>query len=215
MLYITVMLSGIIMIGCGSSQQMVPLQTHLNLSDSLTQEINALKSQNSALKNRVSTLELGEQQQATRISDLQAMVTSLKEELAKIPPPRTKPAFADANAKYQYALQLFRERNYSESASTLQSLLDAGVAPPMEDNCHYWLGECAFGSKNYSNAIVHFQKVFAFEISEKKDESQIMIARSYGAMGNRVQAKIEYQKLIDTYPASPYLQRAKEQMTRY
>jgi TolA-binding protein len=201
--------------GCGSSEQMVSLKTHQSLVDSLNGEINSLNNQTTALRNQVSTLEREKSMQSERITDLETMVSSLKEELTTLAPPVTKTGNLSGRESYLRALQLFNEKKYAEAAGIFQSLLDKGAPPSLDDNCHYWLGECAYGSKQYAEAITHFQKALTYEISEKKDESQIMTARSYAAMSDKEKAKAEYQKLIDTYPASPYLQRAKEQMGRY
>ena len=91
-------------------------------------------------------------------------------------------------------------------------MLDAGAPAGLEDNCHYWLGECSYATKNFSNALEHFQHVFTYKVSEKKDDAQIMIANCYWRMGNKAKAKEEYQKFIDKYPASPYVNRAKERL---
>jgi TolA-binding protein len=200
--------------GCGSSEQMVSLKTHQSLVDSLNGEINSLNNQTTALRNQISTLEREKSMQSERITDLETMVSSLKEELTTLAPPVTKTGNLSGRETYLRALQLFNEKKYAEAAGIFQSLLDKGAPPMLDDNCHYWLGECAYGQRQYDEAITHFQKTLTYAISEKKDESQIMTARSYVGLGNKEKAKAEYQKLLDMYPASPYIQRAREQMSR-
>lgn len=200
--------------GCASSEQTVPYRTHLSVTDSLQREISGLKSQNGALGSRAAKLEEEKRLQLTTIAELESTITFLKNQLVKAPPPPAEGA-ADPEMEYQRALDLFRDRRYAEAGAAFRSLLDGGIGHKLQDNCRYWIGECLFGSKEYAAAIGEFQQVLAYERSEKKDESQMMIARSYAAMGSRAQAKTEYQKLIKTFPASPYLQRAKDQMSRY
>ena len=60
----------------------------------------------------------------------------------------------------------------------------------------------------YKTAIQQFQEVLKFKISEKKDDSQFMIAQTYDRMGNHEQAQVEYKKFVELYPNSEYLQRA-------
>lgn len=199
------------LIGCASSDQMIPLQTHQSVTDSLQREIGSAKSQNSTLSARLAKLEEERRRQMTTIAELESTVTFLKSQIAKAPPAAV---VTDPAPSYQRALEMFRSRNYGEAAAAFQSLLDGGVESKLQDNCLYWIGECYFGLREYAKAIGYFQQILMFEKSEKKDESQLMIARSCAAMGNPAQAEIEYRRLIDTYPASPYLQRAKEQMAK-
>ena len=206
---IAAMTAAAALIGCASSDQTIPLQTHQSVTDSLQSEIGSVQSHNGTLIARLAKLEEERRQQMTTVAELESTVTFLKRQIAKVPPAVTNPA-----PSYQHALEMFRSKNYPESAAAFQSLLDGGGESKLQDNCLYWIGECSFGLREYGKAIGYFQQVLAFEKSEKKDESQLMIARSCAAMGNPAQAEIEYRKLIDTYPASPYLQRAKEQMAK-
>lgn len=202
-----------VLAGCGSSGQTVPLERHAVVTDSLQRESTAVKMQNGSLNARILTLENEKRLHLTRIADLESTVTFLKSQIAKAP--AAVPPAVDPGVGYQHALELFRGKQYAEAAQAFESLLAGGVDQKLRDNCRYWLGECLFGSKQYNKAIEHFRQVLEFEKSEKKDESQMMVARSYAAMGNGAQAKTEYQKLIDTFPASPYRKRAEAQMTRF
>ena len=60
-----------------------------------------------------------------------------------------------------------------------------------------------------SPRLARFDEVLDFEWSNKKDDSQIMIARCFSRMGETARSKAEYQKLLDTYPASPYVDLAR------
>ena len=199
-----------ILAGCGSSAQTVPLDRHTAVTDSLQREITAAKSLGLTLRDRVGKLEQERTAQAMAVADCESTVTFLKSRLAQAPPPA--PA-VESGALYPHALALFRSKVYAEAERIFQSVLAGGGDPSLRDNCMYWIGECKFALKEYDGAIGYFQKVLPFEKSEKKDESQLMIARSYAKMGKKEQAKIEYQKLIDGFPASPFLEQAKVQMT--
>jgi TolA-binding protein len=209
-----------VLIGCGSSAKTVPLLTHLTVTDSLRKEIANAKTQNGTLSSKVARLEEEKKLQQAKIAELDSTIAFLKTQIGRAPavvPAPTKAVAVpkeDLSPSYLSALDLFRAKSYTEAAAMFQSLLDNGVEPKLEDNCRYWIGECLFGSKQYEKAIEQFRKLASFEKSEKKDESQLMIARSYAKLGKTEQAKTEYQKLIDTFPASPYLAQAKEQMAK-
>ena len=159
----------------------------------------------------VNKLERDNQASLARATEAEAQMNDLKTRQAA-PPPK-QPA-ANATGSYQQGLQLFHARKYTDAASMFQSVLDAGSPADLLDNAHYWLGECAYATKNYQDAIGHFNEVFTFKISEKKDDAQMMIANSYLAMGNKARAKAEYQKHVDKYPASSYVARAKEKLAK-
>ncbi|MBI4810668.1 MAG: tetratricopeptide repeat protein, partial [Ignavibacteriales bacterium] len=148
-----------------------------------------------------------------RAAELETQLSELKEKQMPAPPP-TKPIIADYRAAYDEALKLFRSRNYKDASAIFLSLLEQEIPVVRQDNCYYWLGECAFGEKKFNDAINYFQKVFTFKISEKKDESQIMIANSYLAMGDKVKAIAEYEKLLKKFPASPFVKRVKEKLVK-
>ena len=93
-----------------------------------------------------------------------------------------------------------------------EALLKGGVRDDLADNCHYWIGECLYGMGKYSDAIHHFETALDFAGSEKKDDSMLMVANCHAAMGNIPAAKEWYNRMITSYPASPYLKRAQEKL---
>ena len=210
----------LMLVGCSSSEQIEQTQTRSvepSATEMMQKEMTGLKTENAALKDQVSKLEQDNRTATAHAAELETQLAELKDRLiATPPPPPPKAMISDAHSAYDHGLQLFRSRNYTEAASTFQGILDGGalMVTELEDNCHYWLGECSFGAKKYSDAIEHFQKVFSFTKSEKKDDAQIMIANSYFALGNKTKAKVEYQKLLDKYPASPYVKKARGRLSQ-
>lgn len=207
-----ILLFGLIFfVGCGTTEELEQEEMPPpppSATEILQKELNELKTENSVLKKQITTLEQENRNIVARSADLETQLADCNDKLraAETPPIR------DPQVTYQQALLLFNSRQYEQAAMLLQQLLEAGVPERLEDNCHYWLGECAYGSKRYREAIDHFRKVFSFRISEKKDESQIMIANSYYAMGNKIKAKEEYEILLQKFPASPYARRVKEKL---
>ncbi|MDI6766847.1 MAG: tetratricopeptide repeat protein [Bacteroidota bacterium] len=201
--------------GCGSSEEIEKESTspQPGATEAMQKELSDLKIEHEALKKQVVQVEQEKRNATARAAELETQIAELKE---KISTPRlpAKPAITDARESYKSALRLFHDRKYSEASTTFQSLLESDIPIELQDNCYYWLGECNFGLKNYVEAIKQFEKVFSFKISEKKDESQVMIANSYLAMGNKVKAKEEYEVLLKKFPASPYVKKVKEKLPK-
>ena len=93
--------------------------------------------------------------------------------------------------------------------SAFDQLLMSGENNSLTDNCQYWKGECYYGLGNYGQAIMEFQKVFAFPNSNKYDDAQLKLGLCYMQMNNYDQAKMEFDKLLKEYPSSEYANRAR------
>lgn len=217
-LFSSLFMAGLVFAGCSASDEPThektqpPAPPQPSATEMMTKEMTTLKTQNDSLQQEITKVEQNNRLTTARAAELETQVAELKEKLTAPPPKVTKPAIGNTLNYYEQALQIFRARKYQEAATMLQGILDAGTPPGLEDNCHYWLGECSYAVKNYNDALEHFQHVFTYNVSEKKDDAQIMIANCYLGLGNKAKAKAEYQKLIDKYPASPYAKRAKERL---
>jgi TolA-binding protein len=211
--------AAIILAGCHGAEETTentapPAPT---VTDLMQKELAATKASNDSLKLQLMKLEEANRAAVARAAELEAKMAHEKAAAEMPPPPppprsETQPLISNLRDGYASALRLFRSANYAESMAMFQAVLDAGAPVEMQDNCYYWMGECAYGEKNYTAAIEYFQKIFTFAKSEKKDESQIMIANSYLAMGNKAKAKAEYERLVTKFPASPYVKKAKARL---
>ncbi len=187
----------------------------------LQQEIDALKTENIDLKKKYETSEQLNKNQSAKISDLEAALAAKNTKMIAAEPAPVKMSAkkstpgtsTNANVQaYESAVGLAKERKFNDAIKQLQSLLDGNVRDDYADNCHYWIGESYFQMKQYKNAIEHFKMVANYKFSEKKDDAQLMVAQSYEKIGNASQAKTEYQKLVDEYPTSEYVKRAKSKL---
>jgi TolA-binding protein len=208
----------IVVAGCRGSEETTENATPPapTVTDLLTRELAAAKASNDSLKLRLMKVEEANRAAAARAAQLEAERATVPPPPSQPPPPppprETQPVISNLRDGYARALNLFRSANYTEGRAMFQAVLDAGAPVEMQDNCYYWMGECAYGEKKYDEAIELFRKIFTFAKSEKKDESQIMIANSYLAMGNKPKAKAEYERLVTKFPASPYVKKAKARL---
>jgi len=188
-------------------------------------EMAATKANNDSLKAQLARLEEANRAASARAAELEARIAQEKAAAEMPPTPRppvretqpvtlreTPPVISNLRDGYASALDLFRSAHYAEAGKMFQAVLDGGAPLEMEDNCYYWMGECAYGEKNYASAIEYFSKIFTYAKSEKKDESQIMIANAYLAMGDKVNAKAEFERFVAKFPASPYVKKAKARL---
>ena len=60
------------------------------------------------------------------------------------------------------------------------------------------------------NFIIEFEKVFTFPGTDKDDDAQLKLGHAYLSMDNRDKSIEEYQRLLDYFPGSEFLEIAQE-----
>ena len=189
----------------------------------LQQQIEEIKTENVQLQQKLEASDQKNKDLMAKVSDLEAAQIAAQEKASKPSAPSSSSrqmsmkispgaSSSDMIQHYEGSVALAKERKFKEAITEFQSLLEAGIKSDYADNCHYWIGLCYYGMHEYKTAIGHFQDVLKFRVSEKKDDSQFMIAQSYERMGNSQQAQAEYRKFVEMYPNSEYLKRAQAKL---
>ena len=123
-------------------------------------------------------------------------------------------ASGDYEAEYARALELFKNRQYRDAIQVFEALLAQDTRHPLADNAQYWIGECYFAIRDYRAAIVAFEKVFTFKQSNKNDYAQYKLGLCYYNLGDKNRARVEFQHLIDNYPKSPLVEKARQYLMK-
>jgi TolA-binding protein len=200
--------------GCGSGEETTEeweTTPVVSMTARLEYRIDSLMNENRRLKQQIDALATENRSLTARAAELEM---KLDEAMAAPPPPPAPEPITNMNSAYQSALSQYRQRDFAGAKERFEALLASGISDNLADNCHYWIGECSYGMGRYSEAIQHFEMVRGYRHSEKKDAAQLMIGNSYSAMGNKSAARDAYNKLISSYPASPYVKRAEEKLAR-
>ncbi len=121
----------------------------------------------------------------------------------------------DFTSRYNQALGLFRQAKYQQAINEFQNLLEAGIPEDLVDNCEYWIGECHYGSKKYSDAIDAMQKVINRAGSNKKDAAYFILGQSYERLGDRNKAREAFQLLEKEFPDSEFTKRARQKLKAF
>lgn len=115
---------------------------------------------------------------------------------------------------YDEGLALFHQYRYKEALSVFEDLLARDTNNKYSDNAQYWIGECYYAMGRYREAIMAFEKVFTFRYSNKNDYAQFKIGQSYFKLGEKQRAQQEFQQLLDNYPESELISRAREYLAQ-
>lgn len=195
-------------------------------TDDSQKQMDALKMDNTDLRQKNLKLEDDSQKLTSRLNDSEAKYASEKERadsldaalrIAMTAQPMTEMKRTEESAvrteipmaEYESALGAFKSKKYSDAAAAFQKMLDDNVPTDIADNCHYWIGESKYASRKYKDALSEFNEVLSFKRSEKKGDAQFMIAQCYERMGDKVKAKEAFEKVVKDYPMSVNVKKAK------
>ena len=111
---------------------------------------------------------------------------------------------------YIESLAFYQNAEWEKSLEGFQYLLSSGNVNIFLDNCQYWLGEIYFKMKKYHKSIDEFNKIFLYLDSNKRDDSLYRLANCYMLLEDEVRANEALVNLIDNYPNSEYVKKAKK-----
>ena len=200
--------------GCGASEESTDeWETTPTVSPvaQLEYRVDSLTNLNRRLKEQLDAVSGENRNLTARNAELE---TRLNETAAT---PRTATPMTpsvDVSSGYSGALAQFRRRDFAGAIDQFEALLKGGIREDLAGNCHYWIGESYYGMRKYNDAIRHFETVFDYKRSGKKDDAQLMIGNCYLASGNKAAARESYEKLVSTYATSPLVRKAQDKLAR-
>ena len=149
-----------------------------------------------------------------KITELESILDDLR---TATPTRTTTPAAvttSEFKLRYKDTLNEYRHYHYKGAIKQFENLIQLDPNNSLSDNCQYWIGECYYGLGKYEQAIVEFEKVFAFVNSNKEDAAQLKIGLCYLKLGDKARAKEEFERLVMKYPKSEYRSRAQQLLKR-
>ncbi|MCF7885669.1 MAG: tetratricopeptide repeat protein [Candidatus Marinimicrobia bacterium] len=118
----------------------------------------------------------------------------------------------EIRTKYQQAKLLYNRGNYEDAILGFREISKLDSVSTLADNAQFWIGVCYNSMKQYDKAIVEFVEVLNYEDSNKKDDALYNMGRSLVAAGDKSRARSIFQRLIDEYPDSEFVNLAIKQM---
>jgi tol-pal system protein YbgF len=128
----------------------------------------------------------------------------------------TAPPAASAVAPrelYSQAYADFARGNYDLASQGFSEYLRAYPGTDFADNAQYWIGECLYGKKLYSEAIEAWNTLLKdFPSSDKLPDARVKKGMALERLGRRSQALVEYRFVVDRYPTSQAARIARERL---
>jgi len=198
----------------GRARTIADIESKISIfENNMKGDLAALRSENLMLVSRLQDLE-----KQVNTSNARVKKTYRKESAKRTNKPSQKmkltqkPASPKLSYKERYdsALAYYRLRKFESAIKKFKSLTDEDHSHSLSDNAQYWIGECYYHLKFYSKAASEFDKVLAFEISNKKDSAILMKGKALKHLGFKKDAIEQFRILIAQYPRSSYTKRARE-----
>ena len=114
-----------------------------------------------------------------------------------------------AETGYATATRAFVQGSYDEAVQSYRDFIHKNATSPYADDAQYWIGEAYFRKGQYHRAIIELNQVaISYGSMNRAPAALLRQADAFRIVGDRVDARLSLQKVINRYPDTPEAQRA-------
>jgi tol-pal system protein YbgF len=118
-----------------------------------------------------------------------------------------------APESYQQGVNLLREGSYDRAIKAFREFLRTSRDSPQLASGHYGIGESYFMLGDYYQAILNFNDVRQeYGRSACAPAAVLKIGLAFLQMGNKSEARVAFQKVVNDYPSAPEAAQAREKL---
>jgi tol-pal system protein YbgF len=114
--------------------------------------------------------------------------------------------------EYRLGLRAMQERQYDRAIQQFRAFQRKFPDSAMADDAQYWIGEIYFLQKDYNRAILEFNDVLKYRRGDRVPAALLRQAQAFLEIGDRTDARLILQKLINDHPKSEQAQEARAQL---
>ena len=203
------------------SSKVIDLDSRVLVLDDKVSEVSLAKIEE--LENRISLLVEAFKDLHEKLAAIELLpqITIAPKKRARTQPPvfsTTSPTQILTSSEYdqyQLGMRSFDKKMYSESIRIFLELREKFPDGDYLDRAQYWIGECYYAQAEYAKAVVEFSKVLEYKNSSKADDAQLKLGLSYLRMGKQDLAANEFRTVIQRFPASEFVPRAKKYLAEF
>lgn len=118
----------------------------------------------------------------------------------------------EAQDEYRQGVRAMQERQYEKAIQHFRAFQRKSPESPMADDAQYWIGESYFLQRDYNRAILEFNDVLKYRKGDKVPAALLRQAQAFLEIGDRTDARLIYQKLINDHPKSEEAREAQVQL---
>ncbi len=173
--------------------------------DKAKDDIAQLRGTIEVLQHRLEVAESQAGERDKKIDQLIALVGSRQKTVDTAEHPTDKAAI------YTLALKKLEGGEHVRARELLTDFLARFKGDALAPNAQYWLGETWYVEKNYSDALVEFQKVIKeYKTSEKVPDALLKIGLSFQNMGDCANASMFFDTVMTDHKQAPAAKIARE-----
>lgn len=154
---------------------------------------------------------------------LRETVLSVQRAKPAVSAPRTPPAAVSPEIKlspeeiakkdYEEILKLIESKDYRGAIARFKDFLKIYPQSEYADNAQYWIGEGHYALREFDQAILEFDAVRRkYPNGDKVPASLLKLGFAFAELGDKVDARLILQELIDRYPQSEEVQKARQKL---
>ena len=142
-----------------------------------------------------------------------AKVPSIPERVATLEP---KPTREQIIREYQQQYGMLRAGDVDGALDGFRQFIVRYPDIPLAANAQYWVGECFYAKRNFSQAILEFERVYQQYPSSKKVPAALLkIGYSNLELQQPEIARAIFRQLVRSYPQSPEAAKAYARLTEF
>lgn len=172
-----------------------------------------LKAQGALLKSREEELRILREALRTPPGGKDTAVSGGPEgpsELAREKPPGESEA---EKKDYEEAWRLLERKDYRAAISRFKDFLKKHPTSDYADNAQYWIGESHYALREFDQAILEFDVVRRkYPKGDKVPASLLKQGFAFAELGDKIDARLILQELLDRYPQSGEAVKAKQKL---
>lgn len=118
-----------------------------------------------------------------------------------------------ASREYEEAWKLLEQKEYRASIAQFKEFLRKYPKNEYADNAQYWIGESYYALREFDQAILEFDLVRRnYPEGDKVPASLLKLGFAFAELGDKVDARLILQELVERYPQSQEATKAKDKL---
>ena len=114
---------------------------------------------------------------------------------------------------YEEAWKLLERKDYKAAIARFKEFIKKHPQSEYADNAQYWIGESYYASREFDQAILEFDAVRRkYPKGDKVPAALLKQGFAFAELGDKVDARLILQELIDRYPQSQEAAKAKQKL---
>jgi tol-pal system protein YbgF len=114
--------------------------------------------------------------------------------------------------EFENAWRSFDRKDYQAAANRFRDFVKKNGKSKLAGAAQFWLGESLFAQKEFEKAIVAYDEVRRYPQSDKIPAALLGQGSSFAELGEKLNARLVLQELIEKYPQSAEAPKAKQRL---